>query len=161
MPKSIFSYSSKPEYYTILHRYAAILENKGYVALVPIDIKGILPNAMICDDLLTARTNLSLRDIRDKRIKLSDTLVVYIRSEDEEPIDFNTLMDIVCAVENNIEIYVACDGDISVVIDFIKKEFLHCVTIEIKGVWNIEWNIGLNGGYYIHLTNLKIALIER
>ena len=161
MPKSIFSYSSKPEYYTILHRYAAILENKGYVALVPIDIKGILPNAMIYDDLLTARTNLSLRDIRDKRIKLSDTLVVYIRSEDEEPIDFNTLMDIVCAAENNIEIYVACDGDISVVIDFIKKEFLHCVTIEIKGVWNIEWNIGLNGGYYIHLTNLKIELIER
>ena len=161
MPKSIFSYSSKPEYYTILHRYAAILENKGYVALVPIDIKGILPNAMVYDDLLTARTNLSLRDIRDKRIKLSDTLVVYIRSEDEEPIDFNTLMDIVCAAENNIEIYVACDGDISVVIDFIKKEFLHCVTIEIKGVWNIEWNIGLNGGYYIHLTNLKIELIER
>ena len=155
MPKSIFSYSSKPEYYTILHRYAAILENKGYVALVPIDIKGILPNAMIYNDLLTERTNLSLRDIRDKRIKLSDTLVVYIRSEDEEPVDYNTLMDIVCAVENNIDIYIACDGDISVVIDFIKKEFLHWVTIEIKGVWNIE----LNGGYYI-LTKLKITPIE-
>lgn len=157
MHKSIFSYSSKPEYYGTLYKYASILENIGHVALVPVDIKGNLPDAKIYDHPLASRHNLSLRDLRDQRIELSDTLVVYVKSEDEEPIDYDTMMDILHAVDNNNEIYVACDGDISVIIDFILEKTLHSVTVELTGTWNV----GLNGGYDIRLINLKIEKVER
>lgn len=157
MYKSIFSYSSKPEYYDTLYKYASILENMGHVALVPLDIKGNLPNAKIYDYALASRNNLSLRDIRDQRIELSDTLVVYVKSEDEEPIDYDIMMDILHAVDNDNEIYVVCDGDISMIIDFILEKTLHSVTVEKSGTWNV----GLNGGYDIRLINLKIAKVER
>lgn len=157
MDKSIFSYSSKPEYYDTLYKYASILENMGHVALVPLDIKGNLPNAKIYDYALASRNNLSLRDIRDQRIELSDTLVVYVKSEDKEPIDYDTMMDILHAVDNDNEIYVVCDGDISMIIDFILEKTLHSVTIEKSGTWNV----GLNGGYDIRLINLKITKVER
>lgn len=157
MYKSIFSYSSKPEYYDTLYKYASILENMGHVALVPLDIKGNLPNAKIYDHALASRNNLSLRDIRDQRIELSDTLVVYVKSEDKEPIDYDTMMDILYAVDNDNEIYVVCDGDISMIIDFILEKTLHSVTVEKSGTWNV----GLNGGYDIRLINLKITKVER
>lgn len=157
MYKSIFSYSSKPEYYDTLYKYASILENMGRVALVPLDIKGNLPNAKIYDHALASRNNLSLRDIRDQRIELSDTLVVYVKSEDKEPIDYDTMMDILHAVDNDNEIYVVCDGDISMIIDFILEKTLHSVTVEKSGTWNV----GLNGGYDIRLINLKITKVER
>lgn len=157
MHKSIFSYSSKLEYYSTLYKYASILENIGHVALVPVDIKGNLPDAKIYDHPLASRHNLSLRDIRDQRIELSDTLVVYVKSEDEEPIDYDTMMDILHAVDNDNEIYVVCDGDISVIIDFILEKTLHSVTVELTGTWNV----GLNGGYDIRLINLKIEKVER
>lgn len=157
MYKSIFSYSSKPEYYDTLYKYASILENMGHVALVPLDIKGNLPNAKIYDHVLASRNNLSLRDIRDQRIELSDTLVVYVKSEDKEPIDYDTMMDILHAVDNDNEIYVVCDGDISMIIDFILEKTLHSVTVEKSGTWNV----GLNGGYDIRLINLKITKVER
>lgn len=157
MYKSIFSYSSKPEYYDTLYKYASILENMGHVALVPLDIKGNLPNAKIYDHALASRNNLSLRDIRDQRIELSDTLVVYVKSEDKEPIDYDTMMDILHAVDNDNEIYVVCDGDISMIIDFILEKTLHSVTVEKSGTWNV----GLNGGYDIRLINLKITKVER
>lgn len=157
MHKSIFSYSSKPEYYDTLYKYASILENIGHVALVPLDIKGNLPNAKIYDHALKSRNSLSLRDLRDQRIELSDTLVVYVKSEDEEPIDYDTMMDILHAVDNDNEIYVVCDGDISVIIDFILEKTLHSVTVELAGTWNV----GLNGGYDIRLINLKIEKVER
>lgn len=157
MYKSIFSYSSKPEYYDTLYKYASILENMGHVALVPLDIKGNLPNAKIYDYALASRNNLSLRDIRDQRIELSNTLVVYVKSEDKEPIDYDTMMDILHAVDNDNEIYVVCDGDISMIIDFILEKTLHSVTVEKSGTWNV----GLNGGYDIRLINLKITKVER
>ena len=157
MYKSIFSYSSKPEYYDTLYKYASILENMGHVALVPLDIKGNLPNAKIYDHALASRNNLSLRDIRNQRIELSDTLVVYVKSEDKEPIDYDTMMDILHAVDNDNEIYVVCDGDISMIIDFILEKTLHSVTVEKSGTWNV----GLNGGYDIRLINLKITKVER
>lgn len=157
MYKSIFSYSSKPEYYDTLYKYASILENMGHVALVPLDIKGNLPNAKIYDHALASRNNLSLRDIRDQRIELSDTLVVYVKSEDKEPIDYDTMMDILHAVDNDNEIYIVCDGDISMIIDFILEKTLHSVTVEKSGTWNV----GLNGGYDIRLINLKIEKVER
>lgn len=156
MNKSVYSYSSKPEYYDTLYKYASILENMGHVALVPLDIKGNLPNAKIYDQALVSRNNFSLRDMKDQRIELSDTLVVYVKSEDPYPVDYNTMADILHAVETNKEIFVICDGDISKVIDFILRKTLNTVTIEISGYIGV----GLNGGYEIRLIELKIKEIE-
>lgn len=150
---NIYSFTSNFSNYDILYKYAAILENMGNVTLVPIDIKKLLPKAKIYDEVLAARNNMDLKDLRRKRIDMSDELIVYLNGKDVPCIAYETIMDIIYAHEKKKNISISCD-DMTIIdaIDSIEKATLGAIMIDIKG----ERNIGLNGGYDIELTQIDI-----
>lgn len=149
----IYSFTSNFSNYDTLYKYAAILENMGNVTLVPLNLRRILPDAKIYDGVLASRNNMSLEDVRRKRIKMSDELIVYLNGKNSPCVGYETIMDITCACENKKDISISCDN-ISIVdaISKIKKATLGFIDIDIVG----NRNIGLNGGYDISLTKIKI-----
>lgn len=149
----IYSFTSNFSNYDTLYKYAAILENMGNVTLVPLNLRRILPDAKIYDGVLASRNNMSLKDVRRKRIKMSDELIVYLNGKNSPCVGYETIMDIACACENKKDISISCDN-ISIVdaISKIKKATLGFIDIDIVG----NRNIGLNGGYDISLTKIKI-----
>ena len=150
----IYSFTSNFYNYDILYKYAAILENTGNVTLVPIDIKKLLPKAKIYDEVLAARNNMDLKDLRRKRIDMSDELIVYLNGKDNPCIGYETIIDILCAYHSKKDISISCDN-ISMIdaINRIEKATLNSIKIDIVS----NRNIGLNGGYDISLTKIKIT----
>ena len=149
----IYSFTSNFYNYDILYKYAAILENIGNVTLVPIDIKKLLPKAKIYDEVLAARNNMDLKDLRRKRIDMSDELIVYLNGKDHPCIAYETIMDIIYAHEKKIDISIACDNmTIIDAIDSIEKATLGSIEIDIDG----NRTISLNGGYDIELIKINI-----
>ena len=100
------TFSSKVKYFDALYQYAAVLENAGYNALVPIDLFkyiGIVPT-----EKLASRHELSLLDIRKQKIDMSNGLFVYFDSE-YDMIEFykgsDTLKEIKYACSLNKDLY--------------------------------------------------------
>lgn len=150
----IYSFTSNFSNYDTLYKYAAILENQGNVTLIPIDIKKLLPKAKIYDEVLAARNNMSLEDLRRKRIEMSDELIVYLNGKDDPCIGYETIMDILCAYHNKKDISISCDN-ISMIDAINRIEKATLGSIKIDTVSNSH--IGLNGGYDISLTEIKIT----
>ena len=150
----IYSFTSNFNNYDTLYKYAAILENMGNVTLVPIDIKKLLPDAKIYDEVLASRNNMDLKELRRKRIKMSDELIVYLNGKDVPYIGYETIMDILYAHQRKIDISIACD-DMTIIdaIDSIEKATLGSIKIDIEAKRNID----LNGGYHIELTKINIT----
>lgn len=150
----IYSFTSNFNNYDTLYKYAAILENMGNVTLVPIDIRKLLPDAKIYDEVLASRNNMDLKELRRKRIKMSDELIVYLNGKDDPCIGYETIMDILYAHQRKIDISIACDDMIIIdAIDSIEKATLGSIKIDIE----TKRNIGLNGGYHIELTKINIT----
>lgn len=100
------TFSSKVKYFDVLYQYAAVLENAGYNALVPIDLFkyiGIVPT-----EKLASRHELSLLDIHKQKIDMSDGLFVYFDGE-YDMIEFYkdsyTLKEIKYACSLNKDLY--------------------------------------------------------
>lgn len=150
----IYSFTSNFNNYDTLYKYAAILENMGNVTLVPIDIRKLLPDAKIYDEVLAARNNMDLKELRRKRIKMSDELIVYLNGKDVPCIGYETIMDILYAHQRKIDISIACD-DMTIIdaIDSIEKATLGSIEIDIE----TKRSIDLNGGYHIELTKINIT----
>lgn len=153
----IYSFTSNFCNYNTLYYYAAILENIGNTTLVPVDIKGLLPKARIYDERTASRNNMSLKDLRQKRIDMSDELIVYLNGNDYECVGYETIMDILYAYKKNKDISIACDNmTIIDAIDNIEKATLGSIMIDVKG----GRNIGVNGGYDISLTEITIMKVK-
>lgn len=151
----VLSFSSNTKHYDELYRLAAMLENMGYVTLIPIDAYGLLSDARIYNEKLAARNNNSLDDMRKRRIDLSDDLIVYLDGDDALLIHENTGKDILHAIDKNKEIWIAFDNIYPVDI----KKHLE-IGLGVYGIKGIDLNtnklINLNGGYSIHLIRLNI-----
>lgn len=151
----IISFSSNVKHYEVLYRYAAILENVGYITLVPIDVYGLLPDAKIYNEKLEYRNGNDLDDMRKRRIDLSDSLIVYIDGDDELLIDENTIKDISYAADTNKEIWISYDHIFSIAV----KKYIE-IGLGNYGIKFIELDahkvINLNGGYSIHMRQLII-----
>lgn len=151
----IISFSSNVKHYEVLYRYAAILENVGYITLVPIDVYGLLPDAKIYNEKLEYRNGNDLDDMRKRRIDLSDSLIVYIDGDDELLIDENTIKDISYAADTNKEIWISYDHIFPIAV----KKYIE-IGLGNYGIKFIELDahkvINLNGGYSIHMRQLII-----
>ena len=149
---SVLSFSSNLEHYDLLHMYAAILENMGYTTLVPIDIKGLLPDANIYNERLKSRNMCDLDDMRHKRIDLSDTLIVYVNGKDSTIIDKCLLSDLKYAIDNHKDIWIGYDYVYPI---YIKTHIGFALGIK-NIIMHNDKHISLNGEYYIHLRELEI-----
>lgn len=150
----IYSFTSNFNNYDTLYKYAAILENIGNVTLVPLNLRRILPDAKIYDEALASRNNMDLKDLRRKRIDMSDELIVYLNGKDVPCIAYETIMDIIYAHEKKIDISIAYENiTLDEVVDNIISATLGNIKIDIAG----SRNIGLNGGYDISLTKINIT----
>lgn len=150
----IYSFTSNFSNYDILYQYAAILENMGNVTLVPLNLRRILPDAKIYDEVLASRNNMSLEDLRHKRIDMSDELIVYIDGKNERCIGYEMIMDILHAYHKNKDISIAYENiTLDEVIGNILSATLGTIKIDVVG----NRNIGLNGGYDISLTKINIT----
>lgn len=153
MSKSIFSFSSNNNHYAKLYTIAAIMENIGYNTLVPIDVKSILADANIHQEKLHSRNDMSLDEMNVERIKLADGLIVYVNGNDDELLNYGTCIDIIEALNRNMDLYINCE-DVSIqdVSKFIKQK----TSNTIKGIIPIGQKIvNLNGGYSIILTKVQ------
>ena len=142
MSKQIFSYTSKTKYYDKLYFYASILENRGHLSLIPIDIKGNLPGAEIYEYTLASRGNKSLKDLRHERIGISDALIVYINPNDEEPIDYNMMTDILYAAHQAKDIFIIWNGvDNYKITKYIEEKTSGTTSVSINGEKVISVNL--------------------
>ena len=152
---AVLSFSSNTKHYDELYRLAAMLENVGYVTLVPIDVYGLLPYAKIYNEKLEYRNGNDLDDMRKRRIDLSDSLIVYIDGDDELLIDENTIKDISYAADINKEIWISYDHIFPIAV----KKYIE-IGLGNCGIKSIELDahriIDLNGGYSIHMRQLII-----
>lgn len=150
----IYSFTSNFNNYDTLYKYAAILENIGNVTLVPLNLRRILPDAKIYDEALASRNNMDLKDLRRKRIDMSDELIVYLNGKDVPCIAYETIMDIIYAHEKKIDISIAYENiTLDEVVDNIISATLGNIKIDVAD----SRNIGLNGGYDISLTKINIT----
>lgn len=159
MSKQIFSYTSKTKYYDKLYFYASILENRGHLSLLPLDIKGNLPGAEIYEYTLASRGNKSLEDLRHERICISDALIIYADPNDEEPIDYNMMTDILYAVHQAKDIFVIWNGaDGYKITEYIEEKTLGITSVSISGERIVTVN--LDDWYRVKLKKLDIQKID-
>lgn len=155
MSKQIFSYTSKTKYYDKLYFYASILENRGHLSLVPIDIKGNLPGVEILGYTLASRGDKSLEDLRHERIGISDALIIYVDINDAEPIDYNMMTDILYAIDKHKDVFIMWDGGDD---DKLTEYIIEATDLCIKIGKTITVN--LDDWYRVKLKKLDIQKIN-